>query len=95
MTIPQDLEQDISNTKRRKMTFATGVKSKIWEYQNKAKDPNFQKFLKLLQAKVSLIAESFEFHYTLGYLGHAFKGREKDEIWAALKSKNVYGTSGP
>jgi hypothetical protein len=50
---------------RRKMTFATGVKSKMWEYQYEAEDPNFLKFLKLLQVKVSLIAREFQVLYIL------------------------------
>ena len=41
------------------MTFATGVKSKMWEYQYKAEDPSFPEIPKLRPVKVSLIVREF------------------------------------
>ena len=81
---------------RRKMTFATGVKSKIWEYQNKAEDPNFPEIPKITPGESQPDSERVSsFVYPGGILAVHSKGRGKDEIWAALKNKNVYGTSGP
>jgi hypothetical protein len=81
---------------RRKMTFATGVKSKIWEYKNKAEDPNFPEIPKITPGESQPDSERVSsFVYPGGILAVHSKGRGKDEIWAALKNKNVYGTSGP
>jgi hypothetical protein len=81
---------------RRKMTFATGVKSKIWEYQNKAEDPNFPEIPKITPGESQPDSERVSsFVYPGGILAVHSKGRGKDEIWTALKNKNVYGTSGP
>jgi len=81
---------------RRKMTFATGVKSKIWEYQNKAEDPNFPEIPTITPGESQPDSERVSsFVYPGGILAVHSKGRGKDEIWTALKSKNVYGTSGP
>jgi len=81
---------------RRKMTFATGVKSKIWEYQNKAEDPNFPEIPKITPVESQPDSERVSsFVYPGGILAVHSKGRGKDEIWTALKNKNVYGTSGP
>ena len=81
---------------RRKMTFATGVKSKIWEYQNKAEDLNFPEIPKITPGESQPDSERVSsFVYPGGILAVHSKGRGKDEIWTALKNKNVYGTSGP
>jgi hypothetical protein len=81
---------------RRKMTFATGVKSKIWEYQYKAEDPNFPEIPKITPGKSQPDSERVSsFVYPGGILAVHSDGRGKDAIWTALKNKNVYGTSGP
>jgi len=81
---------------RRKMTFATGVKSKIWEYQNKSEDPNFPEIPIITPGESQPDSERVSsFVYPGGILAVHSKGRGKDEIWTALKNKTVYGTSGP
>jgi hypothetical protein len=81
---------------RRKMTFATGVKSKIWEYQYKAEDPSFPEISKITPGESQPDSERVSsFVYPGGILAVHAKGRGKDAIWTALKNKNVYGTSGP
>ena len=81
---------------RRKMTFATGVKSKIWEYQYKAEDPNFPEIPKITPGESQPDSERVSsFVYPGGILAVHSNGRGKDAIWTALKNKNVYGTSGP
>ena len=81
---------------RRKMTFATGVKSKIWEYQYKAEDPNFPEIPNITPGKSQPDSERVSsFVYPGGILAVHAEGRDKDAIWTALKNKNVYGTSGP
>tara|TARA_Y100001970_G_scaffold224281_1_gene276399 strand:- start:5836 stop:7995 length:2160 start_codon:yes stop_codon:yes gene_type:complete len=81
---------------RRKMTFATGVKSKIWEYQYKAEDPNFPEIPKIIPGESQPDSERVSsFVYPGGILAVHSEGRGKDAIWTALKNKNVYGTSGP
>ncbi len=81
---------------RRKMTFATGVKSKLWEYKYKAEDPNFPEIPKIIPGESQPDSERVSsFVYPGGILAVHAKGRGKDAIWSALKNKNVYGTSGP
>jgi hypothetical protein len=81
---------------RRKMTFATGVKSKIWEYKNDAEDPNFPEIPKITPGESQPDSERVSsFVYPGGILAVHANGRGKDQIWKALKNKNVYGTSGP
>jgi hypothetical protein len=81
---------------RRKMTFATGVKSKIWEYKNDAEDPNFPELPKISPGEASPDSERVSsFVYPGGILAVHSEGRSTDQIWMALKNKNVYGTSGP
>ncbi len=81
---------------RRKMTFATGVKSKMWEYQYKAQDPNFPEIPKIIPGESQPDSERVSsFVYPGGILAVHSDGRGKDAIWTALKNKNVYGTSGP
>jgi hypothetical protein len=81
---------------RRKMTFATGVKSRLWEYSNKAKDPNFPEIPKVIPGQSQPDSERVSsFVYPGGILAVHSEGRSKDQIWTALKNKNVYGTSGP
>ena len=81
---------------RRKMTFATGVKSKMWEYKYKAEDPNFPEIPKITPGESQPDSERVSsFVYPGGILAVHSKGRGKDAIWSALKNKNVYGTSGP
>tara|TARA_Y100000768_G_scaffold249487_1_gene189482 strand:- start:4725 stop:6884 length:2160 start_codon:yes stop_codon:yes gene_type:complete len=81
---------------RRKMTFATGVKSKIWEYKYKAEDPNFPEIPKITPGESQPDSERVSsFVYPGGILAVHSSGRGKDAIWSALKNKNVYGTSGP
>ena len=81
---------------RRKMTFATGVKSKIWEYEYKAEDPNFPEIPKITPGESQPDSERVSsFVYPGGILAVHSDGRGKDAIWTALKNKNVYGTSGP
>jgi hypothetical protein len=78
------------------MTFATGVKSKMWEYQYKAEDPNFPEIPKITPGKSQPDSERVSsFVYPGGILAVHAQGRGKDKIWTALKNKNVYGTSGP
>ena len=78
------------------MTFATGVKSKIWEYQYKAEDPYFPEIPKLIPGESQPDRDRVS---SLVYPGGIFavhaEGRGKDAIWTALKNKNVYETSGP
>jgi hypothetical protein len=45
---------------RRKMTFAMGPKSKMWEYNIKQKIPIFLSFQKLSLEKVNLIAKEYQ-----------------------------------
>ncbi len=81
---------------RRKMTFATGVKSKMWEYQYKSEDPNFPEIPKITPGESQPDSERVSsFVYPGGILAVHTNGRGKDAIWTALKNKNVYGTSGP
>ncbi|MBD62880.1 MAG: hypothetical protein CMD68_02235 [Gammaproteobacteria bacterium] len=81
---------------RRKMTFATGVKSKFWEYTYPAEDPNFPEIPKIKPGESQPDSERVSsFVYPGGILAVHSKGRGKDAIWTALKNKNVYGTSGP
>ena len=81
---------------RRKMTFATGVKSKFWEYSNKAEDPNFPEIPKIIPGESQPDSERVSsFVYPGGILAVHSQGRGRDQIWSALKNKNVYGTSGP
>ena len=81
---------------RRKMTFATGVKSKMWEYKYKAEDPNFPEIPKITPGESQPDSERVSsFVYPGGILAVHSSGRGKDAIWTALKNKNVYGTSGP
>ena len=81
---------------RRKMTFATGVKSKMWEYKYDAKDPNFPEIPKITSGESQPDSERVSsFVYPGGVLAVHSQGRGKDQIWSALKNKNVYGTSGP
>jgi hypothetical protein len=81
---------------RRKMTFATGVKSKIWEYQYEAEDPNFPEIPKINPGESQPDSERVSsFVYPGGILAVHSDGRGRDAIWTALKNKNVYGTSGP
>ena len=81
---------------RRKMTFATGVKSKFWEYKYKAEDPNFPEIPKIIPGESQPDSERVSsFVYPGGILAVHSDGRGKDAIWTALKNKNVYGTSGP
>ncbi len=81
---------------RRKMTFATGVKSKFWEYKYKAEDPNFPEIPKITPGTSQPDSERVSsFVYPGGILAVHSSGRGKDAIWSALKNKNVYGTSGP
>jgi len=81
---------------RRKMTFATGPKSKMWEYKYKAEDPNFPELPKIKPGESQPdIERASSFVYPGGILAVHSEGRSKDQIWSALKNKNVYGTSGP
>ncbi|MDC1526456.1 DUF3604 domain-containing protein [bacterium] len=81
---------------RRKMTFAMGPKSKMWEYKYKAEDPTFPEIPKINPGESQPDSERVSsFVYPGGVLAVHSKGRSKDQIWSALKNKNVYGTSGP
>jgi hypothetical protein len=81
---------------RRKMTFAMGPKSRMWEYTYKADDPNFPELPKIEPGDSQPDSERVSsFVYPGGILAVHSKSREKDQIWSALKNKNVYGTSGP
>jgi len=81
---------------RRKMTFAMGPKSKMWEYQYKAEDTNFPELPKIEPGESQPDSERVSsFVYPGGILAVHSEGRSQDHIWSALKNKNVYGTSGP
>ncbi|MDC3379811.1 DUF3604 domain-containing protein [Gammaproteobacteria bacterium] len=81
---------------RRKMTFAMGPKSKMWEYQYKAEDVNFPELPKIEPGESQPDSERVSsFVYPGGILAVHSEGRSQDQIWSALKNKNVYGTSGP
>jgi len=81
---------------RRKMTFAMGPKSKMWEYQYKAEDTNFPELPKIEPGESQPDSERVSsFVYPGGILAVHSEGRSQDQIWSALKNKNVYGTSGP
>ena len=81
---------------RRKMTFATGPKSQMWEYKYKAEDPNFPELPTIEPGESQPdIERASSFVYPGGILAVHSEGRSKDQIWSALKNKNVYGTSGP
>jgi hypothetical protein len=81
---------------RRKMTFAMGPKSKMWEYQYKAEDTNFPELPKIEPGESQPDSERVSsFVYPGGILAIHSEGRSQDQIWSALKNKNVYGTSGP
>ena len=81
---------------RRKMTFAMGPKSKMWEYQYKAEDANFPELPKIEPGESQPDSERVSsFVYPGGILAVHSEGRSQDQIWSALKNKNVYGTSGP
>ena len=51
MITQHDQEQGYKQYERRKMTFATGVKSKIWEYKYDAEDPNFPEIPKIIPGR--------------------------------------------
>ena len=81
---------------RRKMTFAMGPKSSMWEYTYKADDPNFPELPKIEPGDSQPDSERVSsFVYPGGILAVHSKSRGKDQIWSALKNKNGYGTSGP
>ena len=81
---------------RRKMTFATGVKSRFWEYNYDAEDPNFPEIPNIIPGESQPDSERVSsFVYPGGILAVHSQGRGKEKIWSALKNKNVYGTSGP
>jgi hypothetical protein len=79
------------------MTFATGVKSKMWEYQYKAEDPSFPEIPKITPGESQPDSERVSsFVYPGGILAvHCRRKRERMKFGTALKNKNVYGTSGP
>jgi hypothetical protein len=78
------------------MTFATGMKSKFWEYSYDAEDPNFPEIPKITPGESQPDSERVSsFVYPGGILAVHSSGRGKEAIWTALKNKNVYGTSGP
>ena len=81
---------------RRKMTFASGVKSSFFDYKYYAEDPNFPE-LPGINAGDSLPdnERNSSFVYPGGIVAVHAKSRSKDDIWEALKQKRVYGTSGP
>jgi hypothetical protein len=73
-----------------------GPKSKMWEYKYKAEDSNFPELPKIEPGDSQPDSERVSsFVYPGGILAVHSKGRSKDQIWSALKNKNVYGTSGP
>jgi hypothetical protein len=81
---------------RRKMTFAMGPKSKMWKYKYKAEDANFPELPKIEPGESQPDSERVSsFVYPGGILAVHSEGRSQDQIWSALKNKNVYGTSGP
>ena len=81
---------------RRKMTFAMGSKSKMWEYKYNAEDPNFPELPSIEPGESNPDSERVSsFVYPGGILAVHSEGRSKNQIWSALKNKNVYGTSGP
>ena len=81
---------------RRKMTFAMGPKSQMWEYKYKTEDPNFPELPRIEPGESQPDSERVSsFVYPGGILAVHSQGRGKDQIWSALKNKNVYGTSGP
>ena len=62
----------------------------------KADDPNFPELPKIEPGDSQPDSERVSsFVYPGGILAVHSKGRGKDQIWSALKNKNVYGTSGP
>jgi hypothetical protein len=68
----------------------------MWEYTYKADDPNFPELPKIEPGDSQPDSERVSsFVYPGGILAVHSEGRSKDQIWSALKNKNVYGTSGP
>jgi hypothetical protein len=68
----------------------------MWEYKYKAEDPNFPELPKIEPGESQPDSERVSsFVYPGGILAVHSEGRSKDQIWSALKNKNVYGTSGP
>ena len=81
---------------RRKMTFAAGVKSALFDYKYPAEDPNFPELPSTLPGESQTDSErNSSFAYPGGIVAVHSKSRSRDDIWQALKDKNVYGTSGP
>ncbi len=81
---------------RRKMTFATGVRSPWFNFQYHAEDPSFPERPSIEAGKTQPDSErNSSFSYPGGIVAVHARSRSKDDIWEALKSKRTYGTSGP
>lgn len=80
---------------RRKMTFATGMESKLdFSLYGENPDPRMpvrvdEPYLRPDGERVS------SFAYPGGIVAVHAAGRSRGEVWSALKSREVYGTSGP
>jgi len=81
---------------RRKMTFATGVRSSWFDFTYPAEDPNFPEQPSLIAGETQPDSErNSSFSYPGGIVAVHTRSRSKEDIWEALKSKRTYGTSGP
>jgi hypothetical protein len=81
---------------RRKMTFASGVRSSWFDFSYSAEDPKFPEKPSLLAGRTQPDSErNSSFTYPGGVVAVHSKSRSKDDIWEALKSRRTYGTSGP
>jgi len=81
---------------RRKMTFATGVRSEFYDSlkQRKPEDPQKPQVVDSDNA-IAETERAASFSFPGGVVAVHSEGRSRQEIWSALKRKEVYGTSGP
>ncbi|MEH6550054.1 MAG: DUF3604 domain-containing protein [Pseudomonadales bacterium] len=80
---------------RRKMTFATGMRSDFYTQlaMPKMDDPQQPMTVDIEDGMPDQRVGSFS--YPGGILAVHSEGRKREQIWSALKNRQVYGTSGP